>query len=140
MEDFEIIELYWQRNQNAIKETDLKYGNYLYTISINILRNKEDTEECLNDTYFKAWNNIPPQIPTTFRVYLGKIIRNISFDCNKKKNSKKRKANYLSVLLSELEECIPSYPNFEKELEDKEIAKEISIFLKEQTKDKQLIF
>lgn len=91
MEDFGIIDLYWQRNQNAIKETDLKYGNYLYTISINILRNKEDTEECLNDTYFKAWNNIPPQIPTTFRVYLGKIIRNTSFDCNKKKNSKNAK-------------------------------------------------
>ena len=79
MEDNKIVELYFQRNADAIKETDNKYGLYCFSIANNILHNKEDAEECVNDTWFHAWNAIPPQRPTKLRLFLAKITRNLSF-------------------------------------------------------------
>ena len=76
MEDAAIIALYWSRSESAIEKTDEKYGGYCRTIAYNILENHEDTEECTNDTYFKVWNAIPPQRPSLFRAFLGKIARN----------------------------------------------------------------
>ena len=76
MEDNQIIELYWNRSENAIIETDKKYGNYCNSIAFNILQNREDTKECVNDTYLKTWNAIPPQKPNVLKLFLGKITRN----------------------------------------------------------------
>ena len=80
MEDAEIINLYWSRQEKAISETDKKYGYYCNTISFNILQNKEDAKECVNDTYWKTWNSIPPQKPHILKSYLGKITRNLSLN------------------------------------------------------------
>ena len=80
MEDAQILDLYFARSEQAIKETDLKFGRYCLTIAYNILHNNEDSEECKNDTYIKAWNAIPPKKPENFRAYLGKIARNIALN------------------------------------------------------------
>ena len=80
MTDREIIELYFARSEKAIDETAKKYGKYCYTIANNILKNREDSEECVNDTYFRTWNSIPPQNPNVFSVFLGKITRNLALD------------------------------------------------------------
>ena len=80
MRDHEIIELYWARNESAITATAEKYGNYCHTIAYNILRNKEDAEECANDTYLRAWSSIPPQRPNRLSIYLGKITRNLALN------------------------------------------------------------
>lgn len=78
--DEAIIDMYWDRNERAIEETDKKYGKYLYTIAYNILHDGLDCEECVNDTYLGTWNRIPPERPNIFQVFLAKIIRNISID------------------------------------------------------------
>lgn len=80
MDDKKIVELYFERNESAIKETDLKYGAYCYTVSNNILHNNEDSEECVNETWVRAWNTIPPKKPQYLRMFLTKITRNISFN------------------------------------------------------------
>ena len=82
MRDHEIIEMYWARNENAIAATAEKYGNYCHTIAYNILHNREDAEECSNDTYLGAWNSIPPQRPNRLSIYLGKITRNLALNRN----------------------------------------------------------
>ena len=80
MEDSRIVELYWQKNADAIKETNSKYGAYCFAIADNILHNKEDSEECVNDTWLNAWNAMPPQKPTKLQMFLAKITRNLSFN------------------------------------------------------------
>lgn len=140
MEDCRIIELYWQRNETAIEETHTKYGHYLSTISMNIVKNLEDMEECVNDTYLHAWNSIPPAYPKTLKTYLATIVRNLSLDCYKKQSAQKRKGSQFYVLLSELEECLPAAGSVEQTLEDKEIAAQISRFLRTLSTEKQQIF
>ena len=80
MTDEGIVSLYWDRDEQAITETDLKYGRYCFAIAYNILCNKEDSDECVNDTYNKAWNSMPPQRPVFLSAFLGKIVRNISLN------------------------------------------------------------
>ena len=80
MEDRKIIDLYWARSEEAITQTDLKYGRYCRTIAFNILKNDSDSEECVNDTYLRVWNLIPPQRPSIFSALLAKITRNLSLD------------------------------------------------------------
>ncbi len=140
MEDTEIIELYWQRSEIAIKETDGKYGKYCKSIVQNILQNKEDTEECVNDTWLHTWNAIPTERPYEFRTWLGRIARNLAFDRYRKRTAKKRGGREVDILMSELEECIPSAQTVEKELEDAELASFINNFLKEQKKESRMIF
>lgn len=140
MEDCKIIELYWQRDETAIEETRTKYGSYLHTISMNVVKNSEDAEECVNDTYLNAWNSMPPNRPALLKAYLGTIVRNLSLDCYKRRMTEKRRTNQFTVLLSELEECLPAAATVEQTLEDKEIASQISAFLKTLPVDKQRIF
>lgn len=90
MKDNEIIELYWERNEAAITATAEKYGSYCHTISYNILHSNEDAEECVNDTWLRAWKSLPPQRPNRLSTYLGKIIRNLSLDRFKQYNAEKR--------------------------------------------------
>ena len=78
LSDEEIIDMYWERDENAIPETDKKYGNYLFTIANNIVKDRLDCEECVNDTYLGTWNKIPPERPNIFRVFLAKIVRYIA--------------------------------------------------------------
>ena len=104
--DEEIVALYWARNEDAIKETDYKYGSYLYTIANNILRNDLDSEECLNDTYLGTWNAIPPQRPTMFQAFLSKIMRRIALGRVRKSFAAKRIPSELVVSLDELDECM----------------------------------
>ena len=108
MKDDEIIELYFKRNERAIQETDFKYGNYLESIADNILNNKLDTEECLNDTYLKTWDRIPPTRPRVLKAFLAKITRELAFDRYRAARSKKRGSGTIHEVLDELEECIPA--------------------------------
>lgn len=103
MNDEEIIGLYWERDQQAIPATDEKYGKLLNHIAYNILYNRQDSEECVNDTYLNAWNCIPPQRPTYFQAFLGAITRNLSLDRYKQQHAKKRVPAEMTTLLSELE-------------------------------------
>ena len=93
MEDTAILELYWARNEQAIAETQKSYGKYCYSIAYHILHDREDTEECLNDTWMRAWNAIPPKKPNRLELFLGTITRNLSFDRWKTKNAKNGEAD-----------------------------------------------
>ena len=107
MDDSEIIWLYFQLSQSAIKESRTKYESYCRTISMNILHNIEDTEECLSDTWMKAWENIPPEKPACLSAFLGRIARNSAISLWRKFNSQKRKGSETDICLEELIECIP---------------------------------
>ena len=102
MKDEEIVALYWQRSEDAIKETAAKYEAYLATIAYNVLFDPEDCRECVNDTYLAAWNSMPEHKPSVLSTYLGKMIRHIAIDVFRKKNSVKRYASEYALSLSEL--------------------------------------
>lgn len=110
MSDEEIIELYWNRNEDAIKETDIKYGKYLFTIAYNIVHDRLDSEECLNDTYLGTWNKIPPERPMVFNVFLSRITRNIAINRYKKNNAAKRVPAEMILPLEELEDTLATNP------------------------------
>lgn len=139
MEDEEIIDLYWSRQESAIYETNKKYGNYCNTISFNILQSKEDSKECVNDTYLKTWNSIPPQRPNSLKSYLGKIVRNLSLNKYEKKRAKKRNGT-VEIALEELNECISSNNDMEKECNGKELVQMLNDFLSELSQEKRKIF
>ena len=125
-----IIDLYWARQEQALEETDRKYGSYCWTIAHNILRNRQDTEECVNDTYWKAWNAMPPHRPAILSAFLGRIARNLSLDRFKAGRTGKRGGGRVLVALEELEECIPGSSNVEQALADAELARMIDRFLR----------
>ena len=129
MQDEKIIELYWLRNENAIRETAQKYEKYLNTIAYNILNDIEDSRESVNDTYLKAWNSMPPNKPTVLKTYLGKITRQISIDIFRAKNRQKRSNSQYALSLDELEECIADGNNTQQEVELKLLGKLINDFL-----------
>ena len=129
MKDSEIIELYWNRNETAISESSSRYGGYCYSIAYNILRNKEDSDECLNDTWLKTWNAIPPQRPQKLSAFLGKITRNLSLDKWKARTAQKRGGDEITLIIDELEECIPATFSVEQAISDAELEKTINHFL-----------
>ena len=106
MTDHEIIELFFARDEAAITETDKKYGTYCHSIARNILKSPPDAEECVSDTYLKAWNSIPPQRPNALKVFLGCIVRRLSLDRYRSWHTAKRDRN-LEVAFEELSECVP---------------------------------
>lgn len=140
MEDLEIVELYWQRNEEAIKETSKKYGNYCYTIANNILYNNEDAQECVNDTYLGAWNAIPPHHPYVLSTFLGKITRRLSLNKWREKNAIKRGNGEAALSFDELEECIPSNSSIKEELALKELSDAINVFLETLKVDERKVF
>ena len=105
VEDVRIVELYWERSETAIEETQKKYGRYCYHIAYNILRSNEDSEECVNDTYLKAWSSMPPHKPEKLSGFLGKIVRNVALDRYDKKMAAKRSSG-VELALDELAECV----------------------------------
>lgn len=140
MEDRQIIELFWKRSENAILETANKYEKYCYYIAFNILHSREDSEECVNDTYFKAWEIIPPQRPEKLSAFLGKITRNLSINRFKQRNAKKRGEGQYVLALEELQECIPSMICVEQAMEDKELVVVFHRFLDGLSVEKRKIF
>lgn len=108
MTDARIIELYWERSERAIEETDRKYGPYCSSIAYNILRDHEDAEESVNDTYLRAWNSMPPERPNILSAFLGKICRRLSIDRWRRGRAEKRGGGELPFALEELEYCLPS--------------------------------
>ena len=129
MEDAKIIDLYWARQEAAILETDKKYGNYCRSISLHILKNQEDCEECVNDTWLRAWDTMPPKRPDFLAAFLGKITRNLSISRYRLSHAQKRGGGEMDLLLLELEECLPSEKSVEEEIEGKETARSIDRFL-----------
>lgn len=129
MKDEGILNLYWERNEQAITETQKSYGNYCYSIAYHILQDKEDSDECLNDTWLRAWNAIPPKRPNRFALFLGTITRNLSFDKWKHKNAVKRGKGSVLVALDELEECIPHPTSTEDAVEAAELERLLDSFL-----------
>jgi len=130
VKDEEIVELYWQRNEQAIEETSKKYENYCYTISYNILNDPEDCKECVNDTWLNTWNSIPPARPYSLKMYVAKIVRNLAFNRYNANTAQKRNNGQMPLVLSELEEVIASDKNVEKEVMAKELGKAISSFIR----------
>ena len=129
MDDNAIIELYWERSEDAISKTAAKYGGYCYTIAYNILSNNEDAEESVNDTWLAAWNTMPPRRPKLLAAFLGKMTRFISLDRWKNRTARKRGGGEVPLVLEELEECISGDENVEKEYLQKEFAKSLNQFV-----------
>lgn len=140
MEDNDIIQLFFDRDENAIKETSLKYGNYCSSIAGNILKNREDVEECVNDTYLKVWNVIPPNRPTMFKAFIGRITRNISFNLYKKMNTDKRGNGQMPIILDELAECVSDGNDTYQEFEYVELIRTIDSFLEKLPQEKRVMF
>ena len=140
MEDDDIIDLFWERSETAIEETSKKYGNYCRSIIRNILKNNQDVEECLNDTYLKLWAAIPPGRPNILLAYVGKIARNQALDRYKENTRKKRGGGEIPLLLSELEECIPASDNIENEYMEGVTVDLINEFLYASEKLERMIF
>ena len=129
MTDERIVQLYWDRDETAVSETQNKYGRYLTKIAYNILMDMEDSLESVNDTYMYAWKSIPPNRPSILSTYLAKITRRVSIDILRKKSRGKRIPSQYVESLSELEELISSNTTVESEIEAEELAKAINTYL-----------
>lgn len=140
MEDSKIIEMYWDRNEDAISETKLKYENYLSKIAYNILADIEDSQESVNDTYLRAWNSMPPHKPDSLSAFLGKITRRISIDIYRKKTSKKRIGSEYATSLDELYDCASADGDPEKEVDLKILSNAINDWLNSVSDEMRNIF
>lgn len=118
MDDKQIVDLYWARSENAISETSKKYGKYCHYIAGNILHNNEDSEECVNDTYLRAWEAMPPHRPEKLSAFLGKIVRNLALDRYKQHTAKKRGDGQVPIALDELQDCIPASDSATEGIDD----------------------
>ena len=128
MDDSQIVSLYWQRNEEAIDRTEKKYGQYLTTIAYNILSDREDSRESVNDTYLAAWESMPPHKPQVLSAYLGKLTRRISIDLFRKRASQKRGGGEYALSLEELGECIGSNTT-EEAVDEQALSDAIASFL-----------
>ena len=128
MEDAAIIGLYWARDERAISESDRAYGTLCRRLSQNILNSREDAEECVNDTWQRSWDTMPPQRPNSLRAYFLKITRNLSLDRWRAKKAEKRGGG-VELLLGELEGCLPAAPSAEELTEAGETARAIERWL-----------
>lgn len=129
MNDSQIVDLYWQRNERAIAETADRYGSYCYKIAYNILADSEDSEECVNDTWHGAWNSMPENRPPVLAPYLAKMTRWLSLKRLRERNALKRSGNEISTALEELSEALDSGEDVQKQLELNELCKAIDSFL-----------
>lgn len=138
MDDSKIIDLFFARNEEAIKITDDTYGRRLYHLADNIVQNGQDAEESVSDTYMKAWDTIPPQRPAHFFAYIAKICRNFALKKVDWKNAQKRKAEVVA-LTQEMENCIPD-PYRETEADARELGRILDAFLRTLTPENQMVF
>lgn len=140
MQDDELIALYFSRSETAIAETKQQYGTYCYSIAYHILPHPEDAEECENDTYWKAWNAIPPTRPRHLKSFLGKITRNIALHVWEHQHAEKRGGTTMALVLEELSECIPSEEDVEQAVENFELRTHLNRFLADLPKETRMIF
>lgn len=129
MEDCEIIDLYWARSQQAIAESEGKYGPYCRSIARGILSLEEDAEECVNDTWLGAWNAMPVQRPERLSAFLGRITRNLALNRYRADRADKRGGGELPLLLDELGDCVPSRSSTHQEVEYAELERQVDRFL-----------
>ena len=139
LSDDQIVALYWQRDEQAIKQTDIKYRKFLLSVAYNIVHDTCDSEECLNDTYIGAWNSIPPARPTLLQAFLATIIRRTAIDCYKARKRQKRLASELTVSLSEVEDFIAA-DDMHFETDVKELGRVISDFVRSLSDRRMYIF
>ena len=139
MEDLQIVELYWNRDEDAIAQSQQKYGNYCYSIAYNILHNSEDAQESLNDTWLAAWDSIPPQRPRRMEVYLGRITRNLALNRVKSLTAQKRGGGQAEAVLEELRECLPG-GDMDEHLDELVLRDAINKFLRGQLSRNRAIF
>ncbi len=138
MEDYRIVDMYWDRDEGAIAESDKKYGRMLNSLSFALLSSREDAEECVNDTYIDAWNAMPVARPDNLGAFLSKITRRISIDRFRKQHRQKRGG--LDNLTLELTDCIPSSESVESEYENGRLKETLDSFLYSLDKEKRVMF
>ena len=140
MKDSEIVELYFERNEEAIEKTSEKYGAYCKAVAENILKNPEDSEECVNFALLQLWNSVPPEKPENLKMFLAKITRNLAINNLKAKFAEKRGGKEGFAAFDELSECIPSKNNVEESFDEKELEKVINEFVKNLPEKERNIF
>jgi RNA polymerase sigma-70 factor (ECF subfamily) len=142
MNDAQILDLYERRDESAIGETQERYGAYCRAIAMNILDNREDSEEVVSDTYLRVWNAIPPERPAVFSTYIGRIVRNLSLNRLKANRAAKRggQSGAAELLFSELEACIPAARTVESEVDSRALGEAIDSFLATLKKDDRAYF
>lgn len=139
LDDKSIIELFFGRSEKALEELDSKYGKLCHKLSHNILNNRQDAEECVNDAYLSVWNAIPPTKPDPLRAYLCKVVRNLSLKSYYKKTAEKRNSAY-DIAMQELEDCLSAPDTVETELETKELKRMIESFLDTLSEENRMVF
>lgn len=135
MQDHEIIDLYFARDERAILNTEQKYGSYCKTVAMNILHDDSDSDECVNDTYLAAWNSIPPQKPERLGAYLAKLTRNISLNRYKSRTTERRGGGEFALSLDELDDCVA-----DTDISSEELGKLITDFLYTEKKEARQVF
>lgn len=140
MEDGRIVELYWERDERAIAATSRKYGSYCRAIAMHILDAPEEAEECVNDTWWQAWNAMPPQRPSRLAVFLGKITRHLSIDRWRRSRADRRGGGEAALLCDELDECVSDGGSVEQEIDRRELAAAINAFLRGLPEKKRAMF
>ena len=139
LEDSKIISLFFERSEQAIRELDCKYGSAVKKTAANILDDRLDVEECVDDTYMKVWDNIPPQVPNPLVGFVCKIARNLAVNRYHANHAEKRNGRY-DLILDEMEECIPSGTDIETEYEAKELSAAINRFLSSLSREDRFLF
>ena len=129
MEDEEILNLYRQRRPAALEETEAKYGRLCFAVANNILQSREDSEECVNDTWLHTWNAIPPETPKVFSAWLSRVTRNLAISRLRASRAVKRGGSTVPVVLEELSECIPGGTDPQRIAEQRELSEAVSRFL-----------
>ena len=141
MDDRDLISLFFRRDESAIQKTSEKYGHYCFTVAWNILFDREDSEECVNDTWYSAWNAIPPSRPSHFRAYLAKVTRNLSLNARAKESAKKRGSGAVDSCMEELEDVLPgTIGSCEEAVDELALGKILSAFLREQSETARKVF
>jgi RNA polymerase sigma-70 factor (ECF subfamily) len=140
MIDSKILDLYETRCESAINETAKQYGSYCMAVAMRILHNNEDAEEIVNDTYLKAWNAIPPQRPPVFSSFLGRIAKNLALNKYRAGKTQKRSGSEITLLLSELEDCVSAGFTLEREVDSRALRELIENFLLSTSKNDRMFF
>ena len=141
MEDERILELFFARNPEAIRETAEKYGAFCHGIAFRVLGSHPDADECVNDTWLQTWSAVPPQRPRCLQAFLGRIVRNVSLDRLARLHAQKRGGGRVEVLLSELEDCLPAeLATPEQRLAEREVGAAVSRWLARQPQRNRVAF
>lgn len=130
MNDSQIIDLFFKRDELAIKESSKKYGAYCFSVANAVLADNNDSEECVNSAWLKAWNSIPPQKPDVLKMYFAKLTRNLAISAYRKKCAQKRDKNEFELSVEELKECVATKEGIEENIDKKQLGRAINEFLK----------